>query len=135
MDLSRKHRRKYAGTSERIRQAAADEISSVQDAGPLYRGNPQHKRLPEDYGLIPPACARLDKTACDEDPRNPERTLRMSKHTAVRIFAEGIRKGLYSTARVGRFPKQIWAVRTAQSVWRIGETGKGRKIRRMTPCR
>ena len=31
-----------------------------------YGGNPQHKRNPGDFGLVPPSQPRPDKTLCDE---------------------------------------------------------------------
>lgn len=68
-----------------------------------YGGNPEHKRNPGDFGLIPPAVPRADKTLCDA-------VAAFSKRIALRYLHDGIRKGLMSVQTRGDFPQNIWAV-------------------------
>lgn len=68
-----------------------------------YGGNPEHKRNPGDFGLIPPAVPRPDKTLCDA-------VAAFSKSIALRYLHDGIRKGLVSVQTRGDFPQNIWAV-------------------------
>jgi hypothetical protein len=42
------------------------EEQAVLRRAASYEGSPYHKRSPGDFGLIPPAAPRLDKTLCDE---------------------------------------------------------------------
>lgn len=68
-----------------------------------YRGNPMHKRYPENYGLTPPAAPRAGKTLCDERRR-------ISKEEAERMLLTGIQKRLCSPSMLNGFPRRIWAV-------------------------
>ena len=68
-----------------------------------YGGNPEHKRHPGDFGLLPPSVPRPDKTLCD--------LVGMFSHqVALDLLREGIRKGLVSAQMRGEFPQNIWAV-------------------------
>lgn len=68
-----------------------------------YRGNPMHKRYPENYQLTPPAAPRFGKTLCDERRR-------ISKEEAEMLLLAGIRKSLYSSRMKNGYPRHIWAV-------------------------
>ena len=68
-----------------------------------YTGSPYHKRDPGDFGLTPPAQPLPDKTLCDEAGIT-------SKLEAYRLLRRGVRKGLISVRRDGRFPVNIWSV-------------------------
>ena len=68
-----------------------------------YGGNPEHKRNPGDFGLIPPALPRPDKTLCDEVEI-------FSKKEATRLLRKGVRMGLVSFREINGFPKNIWTV-------------------------
>src|ERR1039457_6455348 len=68
-----------------------------------YRGNPEHKRNPGDFGLSPPAAPRPDKTLCDI-------TKIFEKVRAEGFLREGLRRGMVSVQHVGLFPRLIWAV-------------------------
>jgi hypothetical protein len=70
-----------------------------------YGGNPEHKRNPGDFGLIPPAQPRLGKTLCDE-------TAIFTRKEALELLREGARRGLVSEQKAAGevFPQMIWAV-------------------------
>jgi len=71
-----------------------------------YGGNPEHKRNPGDFGLIPPACPRPDKTLCD--------TVQVfEREETLRLLRAGVERGLVSERRVGDFPQNIWSVTEA----------------------
>jgi hypothetical protein len=104
-------RRMHSGSRIKVRKAAPDEILGVLAKEPGYVGNPVHKRYPEDYNLKPPACPRQDKTLCDLEPRDPiKSTRRLPKTAALRLFKDGVRRGLYSDTSENGFPRRIWAV-------------------------
>ena len=42
----------------------AADLTALAEAA-TYGGNPEHKRMPGDYGLTPPASPRPRKTLCD----------------------------------------------------------------------
>ena len=68
-----------------------------------YAGNPEHKRNPGDFGLIPPAMPRPDKTLCD--------TVGIFKRNeATRLLKKGVRKGLVSIKEKNGFPQNIWTI-------------------------
>src|SRR5581483_8636497 len=54
-----------------------------------YSGNPEHKRNPGDFGLTPPAAARMGKTLCDKAGI-------FSRSTALELLRDGFRRGLVS---------------------------------------
>jgi hypothetical protein len=94
----------------RVRKAKASEIAGVRAGNPRYVGNPMHKRFAEDYGLVPPSCARPSKTLCDLDPRGQSTKRSFPKSQAENLFNMGIDKGLFSEGMENGFPRRIWAV-------------------------
>lgn len=68
-----------------------------------YGGNPEHKRNPGDFGLLPPAQPRAGKTLCDAAGIT-------SRLEATRLLRQGVTKGLISVQTRGGFPQNIWAV-------------------------
>jgi hypothetical protein len=68
-----------------------------------YRGNPEHKRNPGNFGLAPPASPRPHKTLCDEAGI-------FDRELALGLLQEGIRLGLVSESREAVYPKNVWAV-------------------------
>jgi hypothetical protein len=68
-----------------------------------YGGNPEHKRSPGDYGLIPPASPRPGKTLCDG-------TRNIPKEEATDLLVGGLLKGMCSQCNSETFPKNIWSV-------------------------
>jgi hypothetical protein len=68
-----------------------------------YGGNPEHKRNPGDFNLIPLSAPRADKTLCDA-------VNVFSRAEALRALREGVRHGLVSGARRGDFPQNVWSV-------------------------
>ena len=68
-----------------------------------YDGSPAHKRDPGDFGLLPPAQPREDKTLCDDVGIT-------RREDALRLLREGISRGLVSVQRRGDFPQNVWAV-------------------------
>jgi hypothetical protein len=68
-----------------------------------YGGNPEHKRNPGDFGLIPPSSPRPDKTLCD-------RAGILRRADALDLLREGIRHGLVSAQTRNGYPQNIWAV-------------------------
>ncbi|WP_374276668.1 hypothetical protein [Azonexus sp.] len=68
-----------------------------------YGGNPEHKKNPGDFGLVPPSDPRQGKSLCD--------VARIFKRDeADELLRAGLRKGLVSDRMVGEWPKNIWAV-------------------------
>lgn len=68
-----------------------------------YGGNPEHKADPGDFGLVPPAAPRPDKTLCD--------AIRVhGRDEALALLRRGIERGLVSERRSGAFPQNIWSV-------------------------
>jgi len=68
-----------------------------------YGGNPEHKRNPGDFGLIPPSQPRPGKTLCDA-----ARIFRRVE--ALALLQEGVRRGLVSNLCEGTWPQNVWAV-------------------------
>ncbi|MGA2937605.1 MAG: hypothetical protein ABSF52_10965 [Syntrophobacteraceae bacterium] len=68
-----------------------------------YGGNPEHKRKPGDFGLMPPSQPHADKTLCDAVGI-------FTRVEATRLLREGIRKGLISEGKRNRYPQNIWVV-------------------------
>ncbi|MCU0571494.1 MAG: hypothetical protein MUC41_00715 [Syntrophobacteraceae bacterium] len=68
-----------------------------------YGGNPEHKKNPGDFGLMPPSQPRADKSLCDVVGI-------FSKKEATRLLKEGVKKGLVSEQMRNGFPQNIWAV-------------------------
>jgi len=99
-----------------------------------YEGNPVHKSNPGDFGLIPPAAPRPDKTLCDEAGV-------VSRAQAEALLARAIEAGLVSDSLVPGtcFPKQLWVVdeqgRVFEAMYGGSRTGRyhGYPIRRNDP--
>jgi len=68
-----------------------------------YGGNPEHKRNPGDFGLVPPASPRADKTLCDGAKV-------LQRKNALKLLKDGIRRGLVSEQFRNGFPQNVWAV-------------------------
>jgi hypothetical protein len=81
---------------------SAAELSALAERV-FYGGNPEHKRNPGDFGLIPPFAPRADKTLCDAANI-------FSRSGAVAALREGVRRGLVSRAMRGSLPQNIWSV-------------------------
>ena len=80
-------------------------------ANSRYEGSPFHKRSPGDFGLIPPAAPRPDKTLCDVAAVT-------RRALAEAIFRSAIDGGIVSEGEgAPRYPKQIWAVTEAGYVF------------------
>ncbi len=71
-----------------------------------YGGNPEHKRMPADYGLAPPPNPRPRKTLCDaEGP--------FLKSDAEALLKAGMAKGMVSQQDRNGWPQNVWAVSEA----------------------
>jgi hypothetical protein len=68
-----------------------------------YGGSSYHKLRPNNYGLSPPFSPRPHKSPCDDLRAVP-------KAEAVRLFREGVRRGMVSALVAGGVPKYVWAV-------------------------
>jgi hypothetical protein len=68
-----------------------------------YGGNPEHKRNPGYFNLIPPSAPRADKTLCDA-------VNIFSRSAALAALRDGVRRGLVSRTRRGDFPQNVWSV-------------------------
>jgi hypothetical protein len=86
--------------------SAAERAALAERVG--CGGNPEHKRNPGDFGLIPPSAPRADKALCDA-------VNILSRSAALPALREGVRRGLVSRATRGSFPQNIWSV-TADGV-------------------
>jgi len=56
--------RRSLNPKRRFARELPDELGTRANAV-RYGGNPEHKRSPGNFGLIPPAAPRADKTLCD----------------------------------------------------------------------
>lgn len=84
-----------------------------------YEGVPYHKRLPGNFGLIPPAAPRPDKTLCDEANIS-------SRAQAEDLLSCAIEGGMVSDAKdANGFPKQLWVVDGAGQVFEAMSGGSG----------
>lgn len=82
--------------------ARADELEKLaQRAG--YGGNPEHKKNPGDFGLMPPSDPRQGKSLCDVAKI-------FKRDDAEKLLREGLRKGLVSDRMSGEWPKNVWSV-------------------------
>lgn len=68
-----------------------------------YGGNPEHKRNPGNFGLLPPAAPRRHKTLCDQAGI-------FNRELALSLLQAGIRCGLVSELRDTGYPQNVWAV-------------------------
>jgi len=71
-----------------------------------YGGNPEHKRNPGDFGLTPPATARMGKTLCDK-------VAIFSRSAALELLRDGFRRGLVSRQQRDGWPQNVWAITPA----------------------
>jgi hypothetical protein len=71
-----------------------------------YGGNPEHKRNPGDFGLTPPAAARMGKTLCDKVGV-------FSRDAALELLREGLRRRLVSSQQRDGWPQNVWSVTDA----------------------
>jgi hypothetical protein len=96
-------RRTGFNPKRRIRQVLdPDYLKSLADSV-NYGGNPEHKRNPGDFGLMPPSQPRADKTLCD--------TVGVfSRMEATRLLRMGVSKGLVSEREQNGYPQNIWVV-------------------------
>lgn len=83
---------------EKQREALPALVDAVQ-----YRGNPEHKRNPGDFGLAPPSAPRPGKTLCDEVGI-------FNRSEALRLLREGLQRGTFSSQDRNGWPQNIWAV-------------------------
>ena len=68
-----------------------------------YKGSPQHKLHPGDYGLSPPVNPRPGKTLCDGKTS-------ITLDEAELLLRSGFQKGMVSRQRRNNWPQNIWAV-------------------------
>jgi hypothetical protein len=83
-------------------QSLQDILSTLLE-NVRYRGNPEHKRNPGDFGLTPPSAPRPGKTLCDE-------VQIFSRTEALRLLQEGLRRGMFSPQERNGWPQNVWAV-------------------------
>jgi hypothetical protein len=86
-----------------VTDAAAQRELVALSRRARYGGSPQHKRNPGDFGLVPPADPRPDKTLCDDAGV-------LRRGVAENLLREGMRRGIVSRQRRGGWPQNIWAV-------------------------
>jgi hypothetical protein len=68
-----------------------------------YVGSGLHKLHPGDYGFVPSHNPRPCKSPCDE--------LRpVLRDEAVKLFLQGVKRGMVSAFAAGSVPKYVWAV-------------------------
>ena len=68
-----------------------------------YTGSALHKRRGADYGFVPPANPRPNKSLCDGG-----RSIPLAEAKA--LFREGVRRGMISTFFEDVLPKYVWTV-------------------------
>ena len=74
-----------------------------ENGGPVYAGNPEHKRAPGDFALTPPASPRPYKALCDSVGIN-------QRAEAQRYLTLGFKRGFFSKQQREGWPQNIWAV-------------------------
>jgi len=87
---------------------AQDRLVAMQpNLGKLrYGGNPEHKRNPGDYGLIPPSHQRPFKTLCDQ-------VKIFTRTEASSLLRAGLSRGLFSVQERNGWPQNVWSVTDA----------------------
>lgn len=104
-EIERHRMRRTKGYNPKRRIAPKDMLSrerlDVLSATVLYGGNPEHKRSPGDYGLIPAIQPRPGKTLCDAQ---------IMKTEALLLLQAGLRKGMVSICAEDEWPQNVWAV-------------------------
>lgn len=68
-----------------------------------YGGNPDHKRNPGDFGLVPPSNPRSAKSLCDDAGI-------VTRAEAERILRRGAELGLVSEQSRNGWPQNVWGV-------------------------
>lgn len=68
-----------------------------------YGGNPEHKRAPGDFALMPPTRPHPDKTLCDG-------VAIFEHYRAAELLRNGILKGLISEQFRNGYPQNVWSV-------------------------
>jgi hypothetical protein len=77
-----------------------------------YVGSAHHKRRPGDYGFQPPTNPRATKDLCDAKGQRP-----ILAAEAAQLFADGIRRGMFSAPTANGLPKYVWGVDTHGDVY------------------
>lgn len=102
-------KRRYAqfNPKRKLLSSAEAEVRTVElqalASRARYGGNPEHKKNPGDFGLVPPSDPRQGKSLCD--------VAKIFKRSeAEKLLRAGLRKGFVSDRMVGDWPKNIWAV-------------------------
>lgn len=100
-----KTRYKKFNMKRRIAPRDSFPVTSIEYWGRAvhYGGNPEHKKNPGDFGLNPPASPRRGKSLCDTAHV-------IQRAGALELLREGIKRQLVSVAKVGDWPRNIWAV-------------------------
>ena len=96
-------RRRINNPKRKIRRDLEPEYLQSLAERVSYGGNPEHKRNPGDFGLLPPSQPRADKTLCGAVGI-------FSVTQATRYLREGARRGLISEQERNGYPQNIWAV-------------------------
>ena len=91
-------KRKLKELTDNERQQCAKLAAKVR-----YGGNPEHKKNPGDFGLIPPSGARTGKSLCDA-------VNIFSRKIALKYLQSGLCQGLISQRFNGEWPQNIWSV-------------------------
>jgi hypothetical protein len=95
-------RRTGYNPKRRMRQNVKDDYLETLAGLVNYGGNPEHKRNPGNFGLVPPSQPRADKSLCD--------TVGIfSKAEATKLLRAGVKKGLISERAQNGYPQNIWA--------------------------
>lgn len=90
-------------SKRKVKNLSADELQSYLNLDIRYGGNPEHKKNPGDFGLMPPSSPRPGKSLCD--------TVGIfSRKAALDHLRSGLRKGLISERSNGQWPQNIWSV-------------------------
>lgn len=92
-------------TKRKLREIVPDDLERLRDLSNRvgYGGNPEHKKNPGDFGLTPPASPRQGKSLCDVAKV-------FTRHEALSLLQEGMRRGLVSDREEQGWPKNVWSV-------------------------
>lgn len=96
-------KRKGHNPKRRIKQDLDPSYLKSLAESVSYAGNPEHKRNPGDFGLVPPSQPRADKTLCDIVGV-------FCRKEATRLLKAGVSNGLISEREQNGYPKNIWVV-------------------------
>jgi len=102
-----KHRYDKFNPKRKLLSPAEAEVRSGElralSSRARYGGNPEHKKNPGDFGLVPPSDPRQGKSLCDVAKI-------FKRNEAEKLLRAGLSKGLVSVRMVGEWPKNVWAV-------------------------